>query len=399
MRRDALGRKNVDRATNILTTVLLVTCLFSLVSEERRFAMYGVIAIAVFGFVYTWGITRCKTYKQLTIWALILTIIWVGMLPFVPVAIYLLFTLFFIYLTIAPDIRGVIAVLGATIISIGSRYPDISVGAVMGPLVSAIVVIGIIFAMEAIWRGAEQREKLIEELVSTRSQLAETERAAGVAAERQRIAHEIHDTLAQGLSSIQMLLRVAESELHKTGLSEEELAKPLKHMELARTTAADNLGEARAMIAALQPAALSKTSLEGALQRAAQHVVGPEVNIDVEGDERQLPMRTEAALLRIAQGALGNVQKHADATRCQVTLTYEADQIRLDVVDNGRGFVPAEVADRPAGMGHIGLNAMRERAKELEGTFEVESEPGQGTAISVMIPIQDQDSSAKKLGH
>lgn len=142
------------------------------------------------------------------------------------------------------------------------------------------------------------------------------------------------------------------------------------------------------MIAALQPAALSKTSLEGALHRVAEQIVGPEVSIDVEGCERQLPMKTEAALLRIGQGALGNVAKHAQATRCRVTLTYGEDEVRLDVVDNGKGFDPEQVAGRPAGLGHIGISAMRQRANEIGGTLDVESAPGGGTAISVAIPIE-----------
>jgi len=100
-------------------------------------------------------------------------------------------------------------------------------------------------------------------------------------------------------------------------------------------------------------------------------------------------MRTEAALLRIAQGAVGNVAKHAGATRCRVTVTYEPDEVRLDVVDNGRGFDPAEVQTRPAGLGHIGLAAMRQRAVELGGVLEVEGTPGAGSAVSVAIPLAD----------
>ena len=103
-------------------------------------------------------------------------------------------------------------------------------------------------------------------------------------------------------------------------------------------------------------------SLEGALHRVAESFVGVDWSIQVDGDERQLPMKTEAALLRIGQGAMGNVAKHANATRCAVTLPYSADEIRLDVVDDGDGFVPQDVADRPAGLGHIGINAMRQRA-------------------------------------
>lgn len=101
-------------------------------------------------------------------------------------------------------------------------------------------------------------------------------------------------------------------------------------------------------------------------------------------------MRTEAALLRIGQGALGNVAKHSQAERCQVTLTYADDEVRLDVVDNGQGFDPEQVANRPAGLGHIGINAMRQRAEEQGGTLEVESAPGDGTAVSVALPIRTE---------
>ena len=158
------------------------------------------------------------------------------------------------------------------------------------------------------------------------------------------------------------------------------------------------------MIAALQPAALSKTSLEGALMRVAQSASGVSgvaehsdrealsTDIVVEGDERQLPMKVEATLLRIAQGAMGNVIKHANAERCRVTLTYAEDEVRLDVVDNGVGFDPQAVADRPAGLGHIGLAAMRQRAAECGGDLTVESQPGAGCAVSVAIPLIPDDA-------
>ena len=107
-------------------------------------------------------------------------------------------------------------------------------------------------------------------------------------------------------------------------------------------------------------------------------------------------MRTETTLLRIAQGALGNVVKHSEATAALVTLTYDTDEVRLDVVDNGTGFDPAQVAARPRGLGHIGLDAMRERAKEVGGTLAIESAPGEGTAISVAVPIINTSSDKRK---
>ncbi|MBG9330873.1 heme-responsive two-component system sensor histidine kinase HrrS [Corynebacterium belfantii] len=384
------------RSMNVLTSVLLLVSLAGVVRLDRRSAIVAVILSALFALFYAVAaVSRRRAMWTKAMLLVILTVLWVFMLPIIPVSIYMVFPLFFLYLRVLPDIRGIILVVGATAIAITSQLAQLTIGAVMGPVVSALVVIAIHFAFEAIWKGAREREELIDELLATRNQLAETERAAGIAAERQRIAHEIHDTLAQGLSSIQMLLRVAEQDIKKSGMPEAEQQAPLRRMELARSTAAENLSEARAMIAALQPAALSKTSLEGALNRIAEHVVGPEISIEVDGEERQLPMRVEAALVRIAQGALGNVAKHSGATHCHLTLSYGEEEVRLDVVDNGHGFDPEQVAQRPAGLGHVGISAMQQRAAELGGELVVESEPGQGTAVSMALPVDIEEIHSK----
>ncbi|GGG79190.1 sensor histidine kinase [Corynebacterium pelargi] len=380
------------RAVNVLTSVLLFVALIGVIDLHRRDAILAVVLASIFALVYAYG-----TYKSIRggwlelAWLATMTIVWAAMLAVLPVAVYMVFPLFFLYLRALPDIRGVFAVFGVTVVAIVSQWPNLTIGAVMGPTVSAAVVIGINMALQAIWRGAKEREALIEELLETRHQLADSERAAGIAAERQRIAHEIHDTLAQGLSSIQMLLRVAEQDINNLDIDNSAKTRPLQRIELARHTAADNLSEARAIIAALQPAALSKTSLDGALHRVAAQVEGIEMEIDIEGDERQLPMSTEASLLRIYQGAVGNVQKHSQATRCRVTLSYEPTLVRLDVVDNGIGFDPGALRSRPAGLGHIGIDAMRSRAAEQQGELVVESAPGQGCAISVVLPIPSDD--------
>ncbi|MFI5505710.1 sensor histidine kinase [Corynebacterium kutscheri] len=386
------GAASFRIAMNLLTAVLLIVTLGTIVGFPRATAVMAVCVAAAFGALYAASVVRSSDSLWMRVCLLIaLTVVWSLMLPIMPVSVYLVFPLFFLYLRVLPDYRGMIAVCGATAIAIFANWNHLTIGAVMGPVVSALVSIGIHLAFLALWKGARQREALITELLETRNQLAETERAAGIAAERQRIAHEIHDTVAQGLSSIQMLLRVAETDI--AALDAEESAKnvPISRIELARRTAADNLSEARAMIAALQPAALAKTNLEGALERVATHMVGPDFSIEVDGEEHQLPMRTEAALLRIAQGAMGNVAKHANATLCHVTLSYSDNEVRLDVVDNGQGFDPNTIKDRPAGLGHIGISAMRQRAEEQGGTLEVESTPGGGTAVSVALPISSAD--------
>lgn len=388
---------------HILTTILLIATLVSSVNLPFGEAALNLLLGSGFAVLYFYGTALQPGWREGTslAWLLSLTMLWVLAMLMSPVGIYLVFSLFFLYLRVMDDVRGVVAVVAATAASILTQVPaGLTVGGVMGPAVSAAVVLAIHYAFRTLVRINREREELITQLMDTRLQLAETERAAGVTEERQRLAHEIHDTVAQGLSSIQMLLHSAERDLQRLGLSEEELAGPTRFIDLARTTAKDNLGEARAMIAALQPASLSETSLESALERMAAGFAAAgdlRIEVGVEGTERQLPMKTEAALLRIAQGAVGNVAKHAEASRCRVTVTYEADEVRLDVVDNGRGFDPAAVAEQPAGLGHVGLDAMRRRAAEQGGAVEVESTPGYGTAVSVAIPVPADAGAAATL--
>ena len=388
---------------HILTTVLLIAALVSSVNLPFGEAALNLLLGSGFAVLYFYGTALLPVWREPTAlaWLFSLTMLWVLAMLISPVGIYLVFTLFFLYLRVMDDVRGVVAVVAATAASILTQVPGgLTFGAMMGPAVSAAVVLAIHFSFRTLVRVSREREALITQLIETRSQLAETEHAAGVTEERQRLAHEIHDTVAQGLSSIQMLLHSAERDLHQLGLSEEELAGPHRFIDLARTTARDNLSEARAMIAALTPSSLQETSLEAALQRMADGFAAAgdlAIEVGVEGPARQLPMRTEAALLRIAQGAVGNVAKHAGASRCRVTVTYEPDEVRLDVVDNGAGFDPEDVARRPAGLGHVGLDAMRQRAAEQGGVLEVESTPGRGTAVSVAIPLAEEAGQAATL--
>lgn len=377
------GVESLRRSLDVMLGVLVVVvCVAALTDDHQKYLILGLLfAFAAIYYAGTYFLENAAPWLVIS-WLLLLTVTWVVLLPIQPIAVYLVFPLFFLYLNAFPDYRGITAVIGATVVAIFGNYPNFTAGALVGPILAALVTIAIFFAFRRLWLAHTEREKLLQELLDTRHQLVATEREAGMVAERQRIAHEIHDTLAQGLSSIQMLLHVAETEV-RSGQSE----GAIKHIELARATAADNLNEARAMIAALQPAALSEVSLEGALRRIAESSTVKSVDVTVEGEGRALPMRVEATLVRIAQGAMGNVEKHSGAARAKLTLTFEPDEVRLDIVDHGCGFDTAAVAERPAGLGHIGLAAMHSRAAEVGGTLSVESEPGLGTAVSVAIPL------------
>ncbi|MGW4520196.1 sensor histidine kinase [Amycolatopsis sp. NPDC004378] len=206
--------------------------------------------------------------------------------------------------------------------------------------------------------------------------LSESERRAGVLAERGRVSREIHDALAQGLSSQAMLLQAADQAWDRPELARE-------HVRAAQAIGAGNLSEARRLVQDLAPADLDGATLAEALDAVAGRA-GLPVEVRFEGTERPLPERVQSTLVRIAQGALANAREHAEAGRAVLTLTYLEDQVVLDVADDGRGFL--ETAPE-GGRGH-GLPAMRARARQLGGRLTVESAPGQGTVVSAAIPLE-----------
>ncbi|MFC7309481.1 sensor histidine kinase [Streptomyces monticola] len=216
--------------------------------------------------------------------------------------------------------------------------------------------------------------------------LAATERSEGTLAERQRLAMEIHDTLAQGLSSQQMLLQAADR------VWDSDPATARAHVRTAESFADRNLAEARRFVHDLAPADLAGgTGLAPALRTLAERESreGLAVRCRVEGTELPLPDRVQSALLRIAQGALANVREHSGASTAVLTLVHFDDQVVLDVADDGRGFDQRAVAAAPrAGVRGHGLPAIRARVAQLGGTLTVESAPGEGTVLSAAIPLE-----------
>ncbi len=213
------------------------------------------------------------------------------------------------------------------------------------------------------------------QLARTSEQLAASQRQAGVLEERQRLARDIHDTIAQGLSSVNLLLQAADRDWE----TRPEAAR--EHVRQAAGTARENLAEARQVVAGLTPIALTGQSLAGALGDLCS---GAGARFVIEGEPYPLGGDLDVALLRITQSALANVTEHAAATQAAVTLTYLPGSVTLDVCDDGRGFVPGTAAGEP-GRGY-GLAAIRQRAELLHGTVTVESAPGEGTALAVTLP-------------
>ncbi len=223
---------------------------------------------------------------------------------------------------------------------------------------------------------SQQRADLISTLEATREQLAAANREAGVAAERARLASEIHDTLAQGFTSLLALVRAAQGRI---GTDDEEAIRLLR---LAESSAAENLEEARGLVAALQPVPLRAAPLDDALRRIAASTgdqTGIEVTVETTGTLRALSPREEVALLRAAQEALANVRRHSRAGHATLRLDY-GDTVTLTVTDDGCGFDPADVVEG------FGLRGMQSRLDAAGGKVAVVSSPGAGTTVRVTLP-------------
>jgi signal transduction histidine kinase len=271
----------------------------------------------------------------------------------------------------------------------GRWDPDL----VLGPPAVVLIATAVFLTME---RQAGRQRVLIDDLIRTRRELAASERREGTLAERQRLSMEIHDTLAQSLSSQQMLLQAAD----RTWDTDPGTARG--HVRNATSIADRSLAEARRFVHDLAPVELSGgRSLEEALRtltarETAESAVS--VRFQADGDPVVLPDRVRSALLRIAQGALANVREHAGAASAALTLTYLGDQVVLDIADDGRGFAPGEgsgegAGGRPAGVRGHGLPAMRARLRQLGGALTVESGPGEGTVLSAAIPLIPPEAS------
>ena len=195
-----------------------------------------------------------------------------------------------------------------------------------------------------------------------------------VLGERNRIAREIHDTLAQGYVGISVQLEVL-SEL----LRHHKPEAAAKHLDLTRGYVREGLADARQSIWALRSQDAGETTLPVRLRRIveAEGGHGLEANFSLFGAYRPLPPETEREFLRVAQEAIHNVKKHAGARHLFVQLEYGQEEIALEVRDDGHGFA-TEPEPQP---GHYGLTGMRERAAAIGGTLEVTSEPGVGTTV------------------
>ncbi|MFF3125187.1 sensor histidine kinase [Streptomyces sp. NPDC057908] len=351
------------------------------------------VALAV---LYVLGpVLGSRPTPRSVVWLGVLVAVWMVLVVLAPSFAWCAVPLFYTGLRILPPraALALVALLTVFVVAAQLRLADgFDPNLVLAPpAVAAVATAVFVHTRRQAVRQRELSERqgeLIDDLLRTRRELAAIERREGTLAERQRLSMEIHDTLAQGLSSQQMLLQAAD----RTWDADPATAR--RHVRTATGIAERNLAEARRFVHDLAPADLAEGGgLEAALHALAARETAQAqgrltVRCHVEGEQHSaLPDRVQSALLRIAQGALANVKEHAHATEAALTLTHLDDRIVLDIADNGQGFAPAERTGPSGGVRGHGLPAMRARLHQLGGTLTIESAPGEGTVLSAAVPL------------
>lgn len=314
--------------------------------------------------------------------------------------VWLAFPLFFLQLHVLPRAVALPAIAASTVLVItalwfhnrGAAGAALQLPMVLGPAFGAAFAVVTGLAYRALYLEAANQRRAAEELRRTRAELARTQHDAGTLAERARLAREIHDTLAQGFSSIVLMGRSAEN-----ALDSGDTATAKDRLRTVQDTASANLAEARNFVRDLQPPVLEESSLVNSLRRlcekteteAAARGAGLRCRFDLEGTPVELPNPYRTTLLRAAQASLANVWVHAKAGSAVVTLSFLGSEVAMDIYDDGAGFDAAAVAGRSAradGSGY-GLKSLRQRVAALAGSLDIESTEGEGTVVAIRLPL------------
>jgi signal transduction histidine kinase len=323
-------------------------------------------------------------------WCLALVAIWFVLVVLAPSFAWLAVPLSFVALRVLPFAAAgaVIAFMTATVVVAWTvMQGDLDLTVVTGPIAVAWLAV---VAYRALEREAASRQELLDELQEAQGNLAEAQHRAGALAERARLSREIHDSVAQALSSINLLLQAAE----QSWTSRPDAARD--QVTQAASAARDGLDEVRRVVRDLAPPELGATgsgpALVATLRRTCERAVrgsGVRVDVHVDGTPVDVPPELATALLRTSRGALANVVEHAAARTATVSLTYQPDVVSLDVRDDGAGFDPRRAT--ATGSRGRGLAGIRERAEQFGGTLTVETAPGEGTALAFTIPLGGSD--------
>jgi signal transduction histidine kinase len=375
---------------SVITAALIVIGAVRAVGDGTPVPWVVAVSVVFAGW-YFGGLVLSDHTRDRTLaagWLVGLALIWIGAVAISPEFVWLAFPLWLLAgfvmrmrWAIPFSLVVLLVVIAAPVVHTGTT----SYANVIGPVVGGVFALGISRGYLELVRDGRERQRLIASLIAAQQQtavlqdeLALAQRDAGAIAERTRLSRDIHDTVAQSLTSIRMIATTPTDAAPRAFAQIGELAR-------------EGLADTRRIVDALMPAELEGAALTDALRRMLarlQDETGIRVELRVDDDLPPLSVATEVALLRTAQSALANVRLHSHAQRVVVTMADGGDSVRLDVVDDGVGFDATDWPSHPAGPeGGYGLRAIRERLRELGGSLDVESTPGEGAALSASVPI------------
>lgn len=398
-------------ALHLITVVLVV------VTTARAGIEGELLPVLLAAAVYLawYGAGAGFAHKRASVWWMLgLLAIWAGMLALSAEFVWLAFPLLLLaghVLRLPWSLAFMVVVLAASIVAPmlhpGGVPPGTLLAHLIGPLVGGGFAFAVSLGYDAMLRDAAERERLIDSMLRAQreaerlhDELAASQREAGATRERTRLARDLHDTIAQELSTIVMLARLglaipsagagADVPVPAAG-ADANPAAPAVGARPDRTAqieqlAQHSLTELRRIVAALAPADLDESALAAALARmlgALRDETGVTGTLQVDPELPALSTPVEVALLRVAQSALANVRQHARAQTVQVALTAGGGSVRLRLEDDGVGF---DQAVRPSDASY-GLAAMRSRLREGGGELTVRSAPGAGTTIEATLPL------------
>lgn len=323
-------------------------------------------------------------------WLTGILVLWLMLLTHSQDFLWLEFPLVLLTLHIAALVPALLISLGlwlvAAFVPLWLHPETWGVAAAVGPLIGTVFAIAIFFAYRALHAEIEHHRAIAKQLRATQEELAASEHQAGRLEERERLSREIHDTVAQGLSSIVLLARAAKSS-----------ADPSSQLATIESVAADNLAEARRFVRDLASPDVQQSlpeALRSTVARMRDRGAGlgedTEFRLEFAGDTTTaIPQPIAAAALRCTQEGLSNVVKHAHASTVVVTLGIFADALTIDIVDDGVGMNTAD-ASNSTSSSSFGLSGLQQRIASLGGTMSVESPPNGGTALAARLPLTSE---------
>ncbi|WP_051425844.1 sensor histidine kinase [Jiangella gansuensis] len=370
---------------------LLVVMIGSSDNLSSRERLVGLLVVAAMAVVYLlFGRRLLETEQRDWRTPIQLGVSWAGLYVLISAEIFEAYFLLFgliphiwIFLSTRMAVAATfVSMAGLALVEVAQDGWTLSAARDVAPQIGMHIGLSLLMGLfiTNVFIQAERRAALIDELERTRSELAQLEHSRGVLAERERLSHEIHDTLAQGFTSILTLAQAVEVTLDR------DPAAARERLALLERTARDNLAEARALVSSLAPVGLQDATLAEAVERVATRFAdetGLDVTVEIDGEVRTLEPNVEVVLLRATQEALTNIRKHAGARRVTVALRFQPGprgSATIAVVDDGRGFEPVHAA-----ADGYGLRGMRARVEQVGGRLEVISAPGAGSTVRATV--------------